>query len=1105
MQPNFTLKNWGFLRRKGVIMALFLILFSGGLLKAQTITLSTSTDPTYNGLNTFGAVNSAVTFVIENTNGFPVVLKSVDCYFDPSAIGGGNGTIPTLWVSSSSLSGAPTIAGPTWTTVATGGPVTLTTAGYYNVLNGLTYSIPASTTLRFALQSSLGISYSGGGTGVPSTNTFTSNGVSMKVGDVQISGANVGYAGAFPSPTFNPRYFTGGVTIDISSAPCSGTPAPGNTVSSSNPVCPSSNFILSLQNPTSGTGVTYQWQSSPDGSAWSNIGGATNSTYSTSITTATYYRCNVTCSGNTGTSNPLQVTIAPPSSCYCAAGATSTSFEKISRVQFNTIDNSSTSTAGYEDFTSITTTVIKGQVLPMTVTISTAFSTDQVLVWIDFNQNGNFSDPGEQVWVSSAGLGPHTGNITISPTALTGSTRMRIRMHDSGLGPNSTPCGNSTYGQVEDYTVNIQPCVPIAITGAPASTSIACGSNATFTVTATGSAPIYSWEYRVNSSSTWQVVPNSGIYSGANSATLTLTNVPATYSGYQYRGLVSGACSAVDFSGIATLTVTPIIPIVNPSSATICTGSIQQLTLTNTLGNADLITEGFNSVSPLPTGWASQNNSSPAGTTGWFQGNTGVFSAQSGPADSYIAANYQNTSGVGTISNWLFTPTLNIKNGDVLKFYTRTVDAPAFPDRLELRMSTNGSSTNVGATATSVGDYTTLLLTVNSSLTTSGYPNTWTQYTATVSGVTGTVSGRFAFRYYVTGGGPSGANSDFIGIDNVVFTSSGGPAQGVWTGNLSTMWTNAAATTPYVAGSLATTIYVNPTVTSNYNVSFTTLTPCTSAVTTVPVNVVNPVTSVVSPTNKSVCVGGNTSFSVSASGGPITYQWQVSVDGGVTWSNIAGATTTTLNLTGVTQLMNNNRYRAVLTAAPCVGSTTSGVAVLTVNALPNVTITASDISLAPGQTSTITGSSSPAAASGGWSWTLNGSGISGNGNTQTLNVDGMGVYQATVTDVNGCVNTSNELEIGAEASDRLWIYPNPTAGSFQVRLYYDSDVAEKRVITIYNMQGQSIMSKEFTLANLTPPYLQMDFDLSHMARGTYVVKVAHKYTGKVVSGLVLVQ
>ena len=93
--------------------------------------------------------------------------------------------------------------------------------------------------------------------------------------------------------------------------PCAGTPDPGNTISSSNPACSGVNFTLSLQNTTPGTGVTYQWQYSPDGNdPWTNLG--TAATQVTSQTTATYYRCEVTCSGNTGTSNPLLVNLFLP-------------------------------------------------------------------------------------------------------------------------------------------------------------------------------------------------------------------------------------------------------------------------------------------------------------------------------------------------------------------------------------------------------------------------------------------------------------------------------------------------------------------------------------------------------------------------------------------------------------------------------------------------------------------------------------------------------------------------------------------------------------------------------------------------------------------------
>ena len=72
-----------------------------------------------------------------------------------------------------------------------------------------------------------------------------------------------------------------------------------------------------------------------------------------------------------------------------------------------------------------------------------------------------------------------------------------------------------------------------------------------------------------------------------------------------------------------------------------------------------------------------------------------------------MAANFDNTTDNGTISNWFITPEVDLVDGKVLSFYTRTRSGFTFPDRLQVRMSTNGSSTNVGTTAFSEGDFTT--------------------------------------------------------------------------------------------------------------------------------------------------------------------------------------------------------------------------------------------------------------------------------------------------------------------------------------------------------------------------------------------------------------
>lgn len=188
---------------------------------------------------------------------------------------------------------------------------------------------------------------------------------------------------------------------------------------------------------------------------------------------------------------------------------------------------------------------------------------------------------------------------------------------------------------------------------------------------------------------------------------------------------------------------------------------------------SEVFTAPFNAAA---NGWYIQNNSNPLGSMTWAQGASSVFTSYSGGATDYFMCNFNSQgNGFGTISNFLVTPTLSLMNGGVLKFYTRTVTNPAtYPDRLEVRMSIGTGTGNIANSITAVGTFTTQLLSINPNLTNSGYPGVWTAYTMTLSGITGTVTGRFAFRYHVSDGGPSGANSNYIGIDNVEYTT-GGP------------------------------------------------------------------------------------------------------------------------------------------------------------------------------------------------------------------------------------------------------------------------------------------------------------------------------------------
>jgi hypothetical protein len=171
---------------------------------------------------------------------------------------------------------------------------------------------------------------------------------------------------------------------------------------------------------------------------------------------------------------------------------------------------------------------------------------------------------------------------------------------------------------------------------------------------------------------------------------------------------------------------------------------------------------GVPGTAPVPAGWTSVNNSpgGPGSNPNWQVRNDGtVFPAHSG--STYAFANFNSSTGANNISNYLISPLVTFNNGDTISFWTRTVDVPAFPDRLALVFNTTGSILPA--------DFTNTLLTVNPTLTTAGYPTTWTQFSTTITGLGGPTNGRFAFHYNPTNGGPSGANSDYIGVDTIEY------------------------------------------------------------------------------------------------------------------------------------------------------------------------------------------------------------------------------------------------------------------------------------------------------------------------------------------------
>jgi hypothetical protein len=160
--------------------------------------------------------------------------------------------------------------------------------------------------------------------------------------------------------------------------------------------------------------------------------------------------------GYSGAVGNYELTItcaAAPLYCTVAGG---TSFEYISNVTVGTINNDSGNSA-YEDYTAISTDMSIGVgTYPFSLTVSGAYSTDISAVYVDWNQDNVFDEATERVDCSPVGGATQTCTITVPAGATLGTTRMRVIMMDGSVNTMSA-CGSFSYGDAEDYTINVIP------------------------------------------------------------------------------------------------------------------------------------------------------------------------------------------------------------------------------------------------------------------------------------------------------------------------------------------------------------------------------------------------------------------------------------------------------------------------------------------------------------------------------------------------------------------------------------------------------------------------------------------------------------------------
>ncbi|MFC7774780.1 M4 family metallopeptidase [Flavobacterium sp. GCM10027622] len=229
---------------------------------------------------------------------------------------------------------------------------------------------------------------------------------------------------------------------------------------------------------TTSSSTNLTWTASTDNvgvTGYNIYNGATLVTTSTSnsatvagLTASTAYTFTVRAKDAAGNlsaaSNAVNVTtLAGGTTTYCASKGNSVVDEYIDYVALNGMTNTTGANAGYGNFTSLVANLPYGS---NTIVFSAGFTgsayTEYWSIWIDYNKNGTFETSEKVVAGSSSSSGNLSSTFTVPTTASAGNTRMRVQMK---YGSTSTACETFSYGEVEDYTVNIGASAITTVTG----------------------------------------------------------------------------------------------------------------------------------------------------------------------------------------------------------------------------------------------------------------------------------------------------------------------------------------------------------------------------------------------------------------------------------------------------------------------------------------------------------------------------------------------------------------------------------------------------------------------------------------------------------------
>jgi Ig-like domain CHU_C associated len=230
-------------------------------------------------------------------------------------------------------------------------------------------------------------------------------------------------------------------------------------------------------------------------------------------------------------------------------------------------------------------------------------------------------------------------------------------------------------------------------------------------------------------------------------------------------------------------------------------------------------------------------------------------------------------------------------------------------------------------------------------------------------------------------------------------------------------------------------------------------------------------------------------FNVTATGTGLTYQWFVSTDAGVTYTAIAGATASSVTLTGLTISQSNNKYRCVVSSGTCTAATSNSVTAK-IGTNPVVILTAAPTAnFNPYTNGGLFTTVSPV-GNYTYKWTRNNTLISNITSSLTRAnglLDDFGAYTVTVTDVaTSCIGVSNAITVSdiVGSNAQLFASPNPTTGIVRLSYYSTTTAPQTRTVTVLDNKGNRLFNKNLTF---TGRYGTATVDLTNYAKGTYFI------------------